>query len=111
RLARPFQAPGRTCDCAALSDDRGEARVAGVALADRVGSYKAESAIRPQQPERMPEEVRYEISIAMGAFMQCLQPRQIIFPVARDNRILAGERRITDHCVESRIIPPEHFRK
>src|SRR5689334_14356239 len=52
-----------------------------------------------------------EISIAMRALMQRLQPLQIILPVSGDDRVFAGERRIADDRVEAATLPCKDLRE
>src|ERR1039458_3111158 len=47
----------------------------------------------------------------MRAGMQVLQPREIVLCITRNDRILAGERRIPHDRVEARILSCEYLRK
>jgi hypothetical protein len=55
--------------------------------------------------------MRHEICIAMRAFMQRLQPGQIILSVSGTNGVLAGERWIAHDCVEAAVLTRKHLWK
>jgi len=110
-LAGPFQPPRCARNRSAIRQNWSKSCRARIALADRVGRDQPEHAAVSEEAESTAKEVRDEISISMRTFVQRLQPRQIVFDVSLDDRILAGKRRIADDGVEAAILASEHLRK
>ena len=52
-----------------------------------------------------------DIGIPMSPLVQDLEPRQVVFGVSIDDRVLAGERRIANNRVESGIVAREDLRE
>ena len=61
-----------------------------------------------QEKERPAEDVGDQVRVAVRAFVHGLQPVGVVLRMARDERVLGGERRVADESVEAAVRTVEH---
>ena len=80
-------------------------------MADGVHGDEPEHTALSQQTKGAAEEMRDQIGIAMRAFMDGLQPREVVLHAPSDDPVFARERRIADDGVEPTIVAREDLRE